>query len=114
MPHGCHRRLGGKTDIAKVQAAELEGALDLFKLDTGRYPTTKEGLKALIQDPGVAGWGGPYMKKEQVPADPWGRPYRYRCPGTQGEYDLWSYGADGVAGGTGEDADVTTWGEELQ
>ena len=103
-------RLGkSKQKIAKTQIEMLSSALDQFKLDTGRYPTTEEGLEALIKNPGIEGWDGPYLKKRKIPKDPWGRPYIYRCPGEHGEFDLYSLGADGKPGGTGENADVTSW-----
>lgn len=94
---------------ARAQIVALEQALDQFRIDTGRYPTTEEGLAALMEAPGgVTDWGGPYMKKA-VPSDPWGRPFVYQNPGTHGEIDLLSYGKDGRAGGSGEDADITNW-----
>lgn len=103
-------RLGkGKVDIAKVQLSELEGSLDLFRFDVGRYPSSTEGLHALIEDPGVPNWSGPYLKKNVIPKDPWGREFEYRSPGQHGDYDLWSLGADGVEGGDAENADVTSW-----
>ena len=96
---------------ARVQIELLGAALDQFKLDVGRYPSSQEGLQALQQSPGNApGWEGPYLKKE-VPRDPWGSPYQYRSPGEHGEYDLTSLGSDGAAGGDGEATDVTSWGE---
>lgn len=107
-------RLFGKVGVAKQKAAkaqiELFGtALDAFRLDVGRYPTTEEGLKALREKPsGVEKWDGPYLPKE-IPLDPWGRPYVYRSPGEHGEYDLISYGRDGVEGGQGEDEDIVNW-----
>jgi general secretion pathway protein G len=107
-------RLFGKVSTAKQKAAkaqiELFGtALDTFRLDVGRYPTTEEGLKALREKPsGVDGWQGPYLQKE-IPSDPWGRPYIYKSPGEHGEYDLISYGRDGVEGGEGEDQDIVSW-----
>ncbi len=107
-------RLFGKVGVAKQKAAkaqiELFGtALDAFRLDVGRYPTTEEGLKALREKPaGVEKWDGPYLPKE-IPMDPWGRAYVYRSPGEHGEYDLISYGRDGVEGGQGEDEDIVSW-----
>ena len=93
----------------KQQVAELEGVLDLFRLDVGRYPTTEEGLKALRERPGtLQGWDGPYLKKD-VPQDPWKHDYVYRCPGQHGEFDLFSYGADGQEGGDGDNADIVSW-----
>jgi general secretion pathway protein G len=97
---------------ARVQIELLGAALDQFKLDVGRYPSSQEGLQALQQSPGNApGWEGPYLKKE-VPRDPWGSPYQYRSPGEHGEYDVVSLGSDGAPGGDGEAADVTSWGTE--
>jgi general secretion pathway protein G len=107
-------KLFGKVSSAKLKAAkaqiELFGtALDAFRLDVGRYPTGEEGLKALREKPsGVDGWQGPYLPKE-IPLDPWGRPYLYISPGEHAEYDLISYGLDGVVGGEGENQDVVSW-----
>jgi len=98
----------GKQSAAKAQIELLGQALDQFRLDTGRYPTTSEGLNALQADPGVPGWDGPYLKKG-VPNDTWGRPYHYESPGTHGDYDLLSYGADGSPGGEGDAKDITSW-----
>jgi general secretion pathway protein G len=96
---------------ARVQIELLGAALDQFKLDVGRYPSTQEGLQALQQSPGNApGWEGPYLKKD-VPRDPWGNPYQYRSPGEHGEYDIASLGSDGTPGGEGEASDMTSWGE---
>jgi general secretion pathway protein G len=95
--------------VARAQIDALDKALDQFRLDVGRYPTTEEGLQALVAPPsGEARWAGPYLKKG-VPADPWGRAYVYQQPGAHGDFDLLSYGKDGRAGGNGEDADVTNW-----
>ncbi|NPU84131.1 MAG: type II secretion system major pseudopilin GspG [Syntrophaceae bacterium] len=96
----------GKQAAAKAQIELLGQALDQFRLDTGRYPTSQEGLAALTGNPGIETWEGPYLKKG-VPADPWGKPYQYRIPNDQGEYDLISYGRDGSQGGEGEDKDIT-------
>ena len=99
---------------AKTQIEMLGAALDAYRLDNGRYPSTEQGLAALWQAPTVepraANWRGPYLRKA-VPADPWGAPYVYRAPGVQSGsgYDLLSYGADGKPGGTGEAADITSW-----
>ncbi len=107
-------RLFGKVSSAKQKAAkaqiELFGtALDTFRIDVGRYPTTEEGLKALRERPsGAEEWQGPYLPKE-IPVDPWGRPYIYKSPGEHGDYDLVSYGRDGVQGGEGEDEDIVSW-----
>lgn len=95
--------------VAKAQIDAFDKALDQFRIDVGRYPTTEEGLQALRAQPGgEAKWAGPYLKKD-VPNDPWGRPYVYQQPGTHGDFDLISYGKDGRPGGAGEDADVTSW-----
>ncbi len=102
-------RLGkGKVEIAKMQISELSGALDLYRFDVGRYPTSSEGLGALIANPGVENWSGPYLKKA-VPKDPWNREYQYRSPGEHGDFDLYSLGADGTEGGDGENIDVSSW-----
>jgi len=96
--------------VARAQIDALDKALDQFRLDLGRYPTSEEGLQALVARPnGEQSWSGPYLKKG-VPADPWGRAYLYQQPGTHGgDFDLQSYGKDGRQGGSGEDADVTNW-----
>jgi general secretion pathway protein G len=107
-------RLFGKVGAAKLKAAKAQvemfgTALDTFRLDVGRYPTSEEGLKALREKPsGAERWDGPYLPKE-IPSDPWGRPYVYQSPGNHGEYDLMSYGADGVEGGEGENQDAVSW-----
>jgi general secretion pathway protein G len=98
----------GKASAAKAQIELFGQALDQFRLDAGRYPTTQEGLNALSVNPGVPKWEGPYLKKG-LPADPWDRPYVYASPGNHGEYDLLSYGRDGAPGGDGEDKDVNSW-----
>lgn len=101
---------GAKSDTAKLQIEELGGALELYKLETGRYPSTEDGLQALVQAPaGVTGWRGPYLKKKIVPKDPWGNPYHYAAPGKHGVYDVYSYGADNRQGGEDEDKDVVSW-----
>jgi len=101
----------GKSEVkaARAQMDAFGKALDQFRIDVGRYPSSGEGLPALVQRPGgVTNWSGPYLSKA-VPADPWGRPYLYRAPGQQGDYDLLSYGRDGQPGGDGDDADLTSW-----
>ena len=98
----------GKQSAAKAQIELLGQALDQFRLDTGRYPTTSEGLSVLVTNPGVPGWDGPYLKKA-VPNDPWGRAYSYESPGSHGDYDLLSFGADGASGGDDENKDVVSW-----
>jgi general secretion pathway protein G len=96
----------GKDQIARIQIKEIEGALQLYLFDLGRYPTSGEGLDSLVRSPGnIDAWKGPYLAKD-VPNDPWGKPYMYRCPGTHGDFDLFSYGADGAEG---SDDDVCSW-----
>jgi len=96
-----------KTDIARLQLEELATAIDLFHIDVGRVPSTYEGLQVLVQKPAqLESWRGPYLRKESILKDPWGRPYLYRFPGEQGEYDLMSLGADGMPGGTDDNQDV--------
>jgi general secretion pathway protein G len=101
---------GAKLKTAKAQIEMFGTALDTFRLDIGRYPTTEEGLKALREKPaGVEGaWEGPYLPKE-IPNDPWGTPYIYKSPGEHGDYDLISYGLDKAEGGEGENQDVVSW-----
>ncbi|BCN37376.1 type II secretion system protein GspG [Alicycliphilus denitrificans] len=95
---------GAKSKTAVVQIADLDKSLELFKLDVGRYPTTEEGLEALVKKPGSANaWNGPYLKGG-VPTDPWGHAYRYANNG--GKIDIISLGADGAPGGEGENADI--------
>ena len=98
-----------QTKVAKAQIDSLEKALDQYRLDVGHYPSTEEGLQALVAAPsGETNWAGPYLRKG-IPADPWGRAYVYNQPGSHGDYDLLSYGKDGREGGTGEDADIVNW-----
>ncbi len=99
-----------RTKAAKVQIESLGASLELFKLDTGRYPNEREGLTALVANPGrIPNWNGPYLKKDTVPTDPWGQSYHYRYPGQRGVFDIYSLGADGREGGNGEDQDVASW-----
>lgn len=100
-----------KSDVAFLQLGNLETALDLYRLDVGRYPSQQEGLLALVAKPaGVARWNGPYLKDKAVPLDPWDRDYIYALPGVHdGDYDLSSLGFDGVVGGDQESADITNW-----
>lgn len=108
------RHVGSAKDAtAKSQIEMLGAALDAYRLDVGRYPTSAEGLDALWQAPASAPagqWRGPYLKKA-VPLDPWQHAYIYRSPGTESRtgYDLLSLGADGAPGGSGDDADLTSW-----
>lgn len=103
-----------KNVSARAQIASMSAALDAYRLDNGRYPTTQQGLGALWQAPTVeprtGNWRGPYMR-QTLPADPWGAPYVYRAPGdrTPSGFDLSSFGGDGAPGGTGEAADITSW-----
>ena len=100
----------GKSEVqvARAQIDSLEKALDQYRLDTGHYPGTELGLRALVERPlGEPKWAGPYLQKE-VPLDPWGKPYLYRAPGQRGDFDLVSYGKDGRPGGSGEDADLVS------
>ena len=99
-----------KTDAAAIQIERLSGVLDLYRLEVGRYPSTEEGLEALVERPiDAEAWNGPYLKKADALTDPWGRPYVYRQPGEHGEFDLFTLGADGSEGGEGEDQDLTSW-----
>ena len=99
-----------KVKAARIQVESFSGALDLFYLDNGRYPTTSEGLVALAQRPGsVETWNGPYLRGGAVPNDPWGHPYVYRSPSEHGAYEIVSYGSDGQEGGTGTAADIASW-----
>ena len=108
-PRLWHRITGANQSAAKAQIELFGTALDAFRLDTGRYPTSEEGLMALREKPsGVEGWQGPYLPKE-IPLDPWKNTYVYRCPGEHGDYDMISLGADKVEGGDGENADVLSW-----
>lgn len=109
VPSYLGRERKARSQAAKTQIELLGTALDTFRLDVGRYPTTQEGLQALrSQLSGVPRWDGPYLKKD-VPLDPWGRPYVYQSPGQHGEYDLHSYGADGAPGGEKDARDVSSW-----
>lgn len=101
----------GKSEIrtAQAQLESLKRALDQYRLDVGRYPTTEQGLNALVLRPsGDKKWTGPYLEKA-VPPDPWGNPYNYKAPGEHGEFDLISHGKDGKPGGANEDADIVSW-----
>ncbi len=101
---------GARSDTTRLQITDLSTALDMYKLEVGRYPTTDEGLEALVQQPADASrWNGPYLKKKQVPKDPWGQDYHYRSPGEHGEIDLFSLGADNAEGGDGENKDIVSW-----
>ena len=105
-------RVGQSRQVTARAQIELLGAgLDQYRLDVGSYPPSTVGLEALVRNPNLRNWNGPYLKKSVIPLDPWGRPYQYRCcPGEHGEYDLWTEGADGKPGGEGEESDITSWG----
>ena len=101
----------GKSEVkaARAQMDALDKALEQYRLDVGRFPTTEQGLAALMTRPNnEPKWSGPYLKKA-VPPDPWGIPYQYKSPGEHGEFDLSSLGKDRRPGGSGEDADITNW-----
>lgn len=98
-----------KQKAAKAQIALFETALDTYRLDVGKYPTTQQGLQALrVKPDGAEKWDGPYLPKE-IPLDPWGNQYVYESPGKHGDYDILSLGADKNPGGEGDDTDVTSW-----
>ena len=112
-------KIMGRTDDAKIQTTKtqirnLESALKLYKLDSGAYPTTEQGLNALVTKPTVgvipkSYKDGGYLESKNVPKDGWGNDYLYVSPGDHGDYDLYSYGADGVKGGDGKNADINSW-----
>jgi general secretion pathway protein G len=98
-----------QSKTARAQIEALDQALEQYRIDVGRFPSSAEGLQALTAAPaGEAAWAGPYLKKA-VPKDPWGRPFLYQEPGSHGEIDLVSYGKDGKPGGAGDNIDVTNW-----
>ena len=97
---------GAKSKTAALQIADIEKSLEIFKLDVGRFPSTKEGLDAMVNRPeSLPGWNGPYIKGG-VPMDPWGKPYVYTSPAPNGGMEIVTLGADGVPGGDGENADI--------
>ncbi len=98
-----------KADAAKIEMGQIGQTLDLYKLEIGRYPTSQEGLQALIAAPtGVTNWNGPYWKKSSVPKDPWGNEYKYVSPAQSAPYEISSLGADGKEGGEGANKDITS------
>ena len=98
-----------KADAARIEIGQIGQALDLYKLEIGRYPSSSDGLQALVTAPaGASNWNGPYWKKAQIPKDPWGNEYRYTSPGQKGAYDILSLGADGKEGGEGTNKDITS------
>ena len=99
-----------KTSTARLQIEDISASLDLYRLEVGRYPNASEGLDALVKRPaGAKNWNGPYLKKPQVPKDPWGNDYQYRFPGQHGAFDIYSLGIDNAQGGDGEARDVVSW-----
>lgn len=107
------RVLGYLTDArarsANLQIESLAGAMDLFFLDMGRYPSQGEGLEALVKEqPSFSGWNGPYLQKSDLPQDPWGNPYRYKAPDPSGNYKIISLGSDGREGGEDDAADIVS------
>lgn len=114
MPKLIGRTDDAKIVKAKVDMAALDTALKLYKLDNGEYPTTEQGLRALIEPPekegGSENWKkGGYLEKQALPKDPWGRDFIYLSPGAHGDYDIISYGADGVPGGEDKNKDIKSW-----
>ena len=99
-----------KSKTARLQIEGLSAALDMYRLEVGHYPTSSEGLDALVAEPsGAKRWNGPYLKKTTLPQDPWGFDYEYKFPGEHGAYDIVSRGADNAHGGDGENTDVVSW-----
>jgi len=99
-----------KSDTARLQIEDFGAALDLYYLELADYPTTEQGLQALIQAPdNVKNWNGPYLKKKKIPDDPWNHPYQYRSPGEHGAYDLFTLGKDNQQGGEKENKDILSW-----
>lgn len=111
LPKVLDRVGQSKTAAAKVEISTIMQAMKMYKLDNQRYPTTEQGLQALMTKPtagpAASGWKAPYLEK--MPKDPWGNPYQFLSPGVKGEIDVFSYGADGQPGGTGDDADIGSW-----
>jgi len=108
-----------RVTAAKAQLSSLEGVLELYRMDNAKFPSTEQGLIALVEEPTVEPIPrnyppGGYLKDGKVPVDPWGEPYHYEMPGTNNphSYDIWSFGADGVPGGEGVEADIGNWSEE--
>ena len=109
-PMVLHYLDSAKVSTAKTEVSNLAAGLDLFKYDVGRYPTTQEGLVALVSAPeGVDNWNGPYVKKSTKLADPWGHPYNYRFPGSHAEFDLFSYGAHADTAKNDEKPPIANW-----
>lgn len=109
-PMVLHYLDSAKVSTAKTEVSNLAAGLDLFKYDVGRYPTTEEGLEALVSAPdGVENWNGPYVKKTTKLTDPWGHPYNYRYPGSHAEFDLYSYGAHADTAKNDEKPPIANW-----
>ena len=111
VPRFTRRSEQARITAARTDIANLEVSLDVFEVDTGRYPAMEEGLLALLEQPGdLKGWHGPYLKRNFLPKDPWGNPYVYKCPGDHNtsDYDLYSFGPNGQEGG---DDDIDNWSE---
>jgi general secretion pathway protein G len=109
MPRILNRPEQARRTKARIDIRNLQSVLALFKTDTGRFPTTSEGLQVLVSDPGIRGYN-PDGYLDKVPLDPWGSLYIYICPGVHSrDYDLESYGKDGEDDGTGDDADIESW-----
>lgn len=109
-PMVLHYLDSAKVSTAKTEVSNLAAGLDLFKYDVGRYPTTQEGLQALVTAPdGVDNWNGPYVKKSTKLSDPWGHPYNYRFPGSHAEFDLFSYGAHPDTAKNDEKPPIANW-----
>ncbi len=107
-PQVLNQLSGAKTKTARLQIKDFEQALEMYSLDVGRFPSNDAGLQALVRKPsGATGWNGPYLKKNELPEDPWGNSYQYRYPGEHGTFDVYSLGADGSPGGEDENADIT-------
>lgn len=101
----------GKSEVkaTRAQIDAFEKSLEAYRLDVGKYPTTEQGLAALMTPPtGASNWQGPYLKKS-IPLDPWKNAYQYRLPGEHGDFDIYSFGRDGKPGGQKEDADIGNW-----
>jgi general secretion pathway protein G len=100
----------GKSQAAKIQIQNLGASLDLYNYDVGSYPSTRDGLNALITKPSSAShWNGPYLKAPEMIIDPWGKPYKYRRPGQHGTYDIYSLGPNGTEGAENESSDLRNW-----
>ncbi len=101
---------GAKSKTAKVQISDISQALDMYRLDVGSYPSSDQGLTALVTNPGdISSWNGPYLSKDTVPKDPWNNEYQFRSPGEHGNFDLYSLGLDNAQGGEGENQDIASW-----